>query len=128
MHTKRDVYLAIPKAIIPPANLLDLSFRYLRSVARKGKAKDMFPPGRVMFLRPIKLLQDRDQARDKRNEGYKQKWDCIWITPQELIGEGILISPKVRALRKRRLWCMRRFSAKGLHGIKLRFGLVSYIL
>ena len=51
----------------------------------------MFPPGRVMFFRPIKLLE-----RSEKEEGVKQQWDCIWVTPQELIQEGILVSKKVR--------------------------------
>ena len=72
-----------------------LSHRYHRSTARKGKAKDMFPPGRILFLRPIKVL---DRQESKKEQGVKQQWDAIWITPQELIQEGILVSKKVRKL------------------------------
>lgn len=52
----------------------------------------MFPPGRVLFLRPIKILTRQEK---KNEQGVTQQWDAIWITPQELIQEGILVSKKV---------------------------------
>lgn len=58
----------------------------------------MFPPGRIMFLRPIKVF-DRQRGRNERQ--IKSQWDCIWVTPQELIQEGILISKKVKPLSSR---------------------------
>ena len=53
----------------------------------------MYPPGRVIFLRPIKVL-DRSE-RQGEDRGVKTVWDAVWTTPQEIIGEGILVSPKV---------------------------------
>lgn len=53
----------------------------------------MFPPGRVIFLRPIKLLDPTERGEKER--GVKQEWDAIYTTPQEVIGEGILVSKKV---------------------------------
>lgn len=52
---------------------------------------DMFPPGRIVFVRPIKQLDEHG-----RKAGPKQ-WDTVWIEPTEIIGEGILISPRVSA-------------------------------
>lgn len=46
-----------------------------------------------MFLRPIKMPDNNE----KSEKGIKQRWDCIWVTPQELIQEGILVSKKVAA-------------------------------
>jgi hypothetical protein len=51
----------------------------------------MFPPGRIIFLRPIKLL---DPKQGKKERGVKHEWDAVWTTPQELVGEGILVSKK----------------------------------
>lgn len=70
--------------------------RYYKSVERRGKEMDMFPPGRVIFVRPLKtLVGRRHRAGPKR---FEKGWDAVWITPQELIAEGILISGRVRCL------------------------------
>ena len=92
----------LKERFILPMSCVSLRFlyRYHRSTARKGKAKDMFPPGRVMFLRPIKVL---DRQEKKKEQGVKQQWDAIWITPQELIQEGILVSKKVKTSPERHL-------------------------
>ena len=56
---------------------------------------DMYPPGRIIFLRRLKTLVGRRGAgRPKRHE---KGWDSVWVTPEELIAEGILISGKARA-------------------------------
>lgn len=53
----------------------------------------MFPPGRVIFVRPLKtLVGRRHHGAPKR---FEKGWDAVWITPQELIAEGILISGRV---------------------------------
>ena len=55
----------------------------------------MYPPGRVIFIRPLKqLVGRRHRAGPRRLE---KGWDAVWVTPKELIAEGILISGKVRA-------------------------------
>lgn len=65
--------------------------RYFKSREEKGKAMDMFPPGRIVFVRPIKQVDA---------SGHKQKstkhWDAVWVQPTEIIAEGILVSPRVR--------------------------------
>ena len=56
----------------------------------------MYPPGRVIFIRPLKqLVGRRHRAGPRRLE---KGWDAVWVTPKELIAEGILISGKVRSL------------------------------
>ncbi len=55
----------------------------------------MYPPGRVIFIRPLKqLVGQRHRAGPRRLE---KGWDAVWVTPKELIAEGILISGKVCA-------------------------------
>ncbi|BDA43045.1 probable Sn1-specific diacylglycerol lipase alpha [Coccomyxa sp. Obi] len=67
--------------------------KYYKSVERRGKEMDMFPPGRVIFVRPLKtLVGRRHRAGPKR---FQKGWDAVWITPQELIAEGILISGRM---------------------------------
>ena len=51
---------------------------------------DMFPPGRVVFVRPIKQVNPRGRKRERK------QWDTVWVQPTEIIAEGILISPRVR--------------------------------
>ncbi len=53
---------------------------------------DMFPPGRIVFIRPLKQLDEQG-----RKKGPKQ-WDTVWVQPTEIISEGILVSPRVSAL------------------------------
>ncbi|KAL0029095.1 hypothetical protein WJX77_006448 [Trebouxia sp. C0004] len=56
---------------------------------RYEQARDFVPPGRLMFLRPIKSA-----AKERRsNRQYKP----VWITAQELKREGVLISPRMMA-------------------------------
>ena len=56
----------------------------------------MYPPGRVIFIRPLKqLVGRRHRAGPRRLE---KGWDAVWVTPKELIAEGILISGKVPSL------------------------------
>ena len=58
---------------------------------RKGRGLNMYPPGRVIFMRPFKVLKrDREGA-----DSYRKKWDAVWVSPREVIGEGILVSKRV---------------------------------
>lgn len=54
----------------------------------------MYPPGRIIFVRPLKTLVGRRHRGGPRR--LQKGWDCVWITPKELIAEGILISGRVR--------------------------------
>ena len=53
----------------------------------------MFPPGRVLFVRPLKTLVRAERRGEERR--MKHSWDVVWITSQELLAEGILVSKKV---------------------------------
>ena len=56
----------------------------------------MFPPGRVIFVRPLKVLSGKHGPGRK----LEKRWDCVWVTPEQLMSEGILISKKARPRRK----------------------------
>jgi uncharacterized membrane protein YgcG len=60
--------------------------KYYESRRRLGQPIEMYPPGKVIFLRPIK-----SQSR----LGIKKTWDAIYIAPEDLMGEGILVSPNM---------------------------------
>lgn len=53
----------------------------------------MFPPGRVLFVRPLKTLVKSERRGEEKK--MKQAWDVVWVTSQELLAEGILVSKKV---------------------------------
>lgn len=66
--------------------------RYL--VAEEAKDRDivpMFAPGRIIFLRPLKSTASSERRSGKRIA--VKSFDAVWITAQELAGEGILVSP-----------------------------------
>lgn len=70
--------------------------RYHTRSNKQGKARDMFPPGRVLFLRPIKMLDKEKIGEGKKdNPPLRQAWDAIWLSSEELVAEGILMSKKV---------------------------------
>ncbi|KAK9805494.1 hypothetical protein WJX72_001323 [[Myrmecia] bisecta] len=56
---------------------------------RLASARNFVPPGRLMFLRPIKVAT--------RTNIVKRKYDAVWIKAQELMSEGILVSPRMMA-------------------------------
>ncbi|KAK9847646.1 hypothetical protein WJX84_000251 [Apatococcus fuscideae] len=56
---------------------------------RHAGARAYRPPGRLMFLRPLKPGAKTMAAR----RGY----DPVWITAEELLSEGILVSPRMMA-------------------------------
>lgn len=90
-------------------SLLDVPVcRYFKRVDRKGKAREMYPPGPIMFVRPLKHLVRADNGRKSRS-GFriKRTFDAVWITPQELISEGILVSSMVSPIKHGpRGWCL----------------------
>lgn len=48
---------------------------------------ELVPPGRVVFLRPLK------------REGTRAAWDAVWIRPEELIREvGLLLGSRIYVL------------------------------
>ncbi len=46
----------------------------------RSRMLELVPPGRVVFLRPLK------------REGTRAAWDAVWIKPEELIREVGFIS------------------------------------
>lgn len=64
---------------IPPEAAAML-LKYYESRRRMGQPVAMYPPGKIIFLRPMK-------ARRRRH------WDAVYVAPEDLIGEGILVSP-----------------------------------
>ncbi|KAK9811146.1 hypothetical protein WJX73_006499 [Symbiochloris irregularis] len=72
-----------------PEECRALLLRYFQSREVKGKAIDMFPPGRVIFVRPIKQVDEHGRKKGRR------LWDTVWVQPTELIAEGILVSPRM---------------------------------
>lgn len=38
----------------------------------------MYPPGRVIFVRPIKTRKKKD-------------WDAVWISPEDIIGGAVAV-------------------------------------
>jgi len=65
-------------------------------VERRQRDIAMFPPGRVIFVRPLKVLSGKHGPGRK----LEKRWDCVWVTPEQLMSEGILISKKARPRRK----------------------------
>lgn len=63
---------------------------------RKGRALNMYPPGRIIFLRPIKVAK-RKHGEDGKETSRKivKRWDAVWVSPREVVGEGILVSKRV---------------------------------
>lgn len=79
------------KEIVPVSRAVLRLCRYYRSVERRERDIAMYPPGRVIFLRPLKVLKKRGPARRM-----EKRWDAVWVTPEQLMAEGILISKKAR--------------------------------
>lgn len=63
-----------------PDESLEVLQRYYESRARIGQPLSMYPPGRIIFLRPIKTRVVKE-------------WDAVWIQPEDIIAEGLLVSP-----------------------------------
>ena len=69
--------------------------RYHLAQERKGRALNMYPPGRIIFLRPIKVRKKRKHGGEGK---LVKRWDAVWVSPREVVGEGILVSKRVRPL------------------------------
>uniref|UniRef100_A0A1D1ZLV4 sn-1-specific diacylglycerol lipase n=2 Tax=Auxenochlorella protothecoides TaxID=3075 RepID=A0A1D1ZLV4_AUXPR len=63
-----------------PEESLEVLRGYYDSRVSGGQPMSMYPPGRLIFVRPIKTRR-------------KKAWDCVWISPEDIIDEGILLSP-----------------------------------
>lgn len=55
------------------------------SISNLGLEVGLYPPGKQIFLRRFKKQSQPKQAEDV-------SWDAVWIQPEEIIGEGIIIS------------------------------------
>ncbi|KAL0018987.1 hypothetical protein WJX79_010040 [Trebouxia sp. C0005] len=55
------------------------------SITTLGLEIGLYPPGRQIFLRRFKKESQPKRAEDVT-------WDAVWIQPEEIIGEGILVS------------------------------------
>ena len=44
-------------------------------------------------MRPFKVLKRGREGGD--SDSYRKKWDAVWVSPREVIGEGILVSKRV---------------------------------
>ncbi|KAK9829311.1 hypothetical protein WJX72_005111 [[Myrmecia] bisecta] len=87
----KDLFAAYHRIPLEARRVLE---RYHQSVDKKGRAMDMFPPGRIIFQRPIKTI-GRKRRRMVPHRRMEKQWDAVWVTPREIIGEGILISKKM---------------------------------
>ncbi|KAL3138208.1 hypothetical protein ABBQ38_005429 [Trebouxia sp. C0009 RCD-2024] len=55
------------------------------SVSALGLKVGLYPPGKQIFLRRFKKQSQPQHAEDV-------SWDAVWIQPEEIIGEGIIVS------------------------------------
>lgn len=55
------------------------------SISTLGLEIGLYPPGRQILLRRFKQESQPKRAADV-------VWDAVWIQPEEIIGEGILVS------------------------------------
>lgn len=62
---------------------------------RKGRALNMYPPGRIIFLRPIKIAKRKHGEDGEVTKKIIKRWDAVWVSPREVVGEGILVSKRV---------------------------------
>ncbi|KAL3150176.1 hypothetical protein ABBQ32_000037 [Trebouxia sp. C0010 RCD-2024] len=55
------------------------------SISALGLKVGLYPPGKQIFLRRFKKQSQPQHAEDV-------SWDAVWIQPEEIIGEGIIVS------------------------------------
>lgn len=55
------------------------------SISTLGLEVGLYPPGKQIFLRRFKKQSQPKHAEDVC-------WDAVWIQPEEIIGEGVIIS------------------------------------
>ena len=92
---------------------------------RKGRGLNMYPPGKVIFMRPFKVLKRGREGGD--SDSYRKKWDAVWVSPREVIGEGILVSKRVSfggGVAFQTVWCSatRVAARKGVPALEGRKG------
>ncbi|CAK0786854.1 hypothetical protein CVIRNUC_010068 [Coccomyxa viridis] len=69
---------------------MSLHLQRSSNVARRYESARSFrPPGRLMFLRPVKHAAQVGQA--------KRSYDAVWLAQEDLVEEGILVSPRMMA-------------------------------
>lgn len=85
-HSQRFKYLFYDYDDIPEEAAAAL-IKYYESRRRLGQPIEMYPPGKIIFLRPIKSQSRLGQV--------KRKWDAVFIAAEDLMGEGILVSPNM---------------------------------
>ena len=66
-----------------PQEALDVLQEYADLIKARSKMLEMIPPGQVILLRALKV------------NGERKSWDAVWVKAEELIREGILISPSM---------------------------------
>ncbi|BDA50747.1 Sn1-specific diacylglycerol lipase alpha [Coccomyxa sp. Obi] len=66
-----------------PDEAMQVLQEYNAGLEVRSRMLELVPPGRIVFLRPLK------------REGTRAAWDAVWIKPEELIREGILVSPRM---------------------------------
>jgi len=67
---------------------------------------EMFPPGKLMFLRPFKGTGGMKKKGGNKDGGKSTTtWDAVWISGEQLMGEGILLSPAM--LQHHRMFTVR---------------------
>lgn len=64
-----------------PIEASKILMQYYESRGRLGQPVGTYPPGKVIFLRPLK------------SQNAEKQWDAVYVAPEDLIAEGILVSP-----------------------------------
>jgi len=64
-----------------PKEALQLLQEYSADVEARNRMVELVPPGHVILLRPFKV------------NGERHSWDAVWVKAEEIIREGILVSP-----------------------------------
>ncbi|BDA42994.1 probable nuclear valosin-containing protein-like at C-terminar half [Coccomyxa sp. Obi] len=83
-----------PPDKVPEEALQFLSeFRKQSAQVDKHSLMEMLPPGRMVFLRRLKRLE----KSKRRSEDREVTWDAVYISPEEILREGLLVSGKMLA-------------------------------
>lgn len=69
---------------------------YEQEDVKDADLMNMYPPGKIIFMRPVKTTKGKLRLGHVHREKLKE-WDAVWVTAYELIGEGILLSKAVRS-------------------------------
>ncbi|KDD75293.1 hypothetical protein H632_c761p0, partial [Helicosporidium sp. ATCC 50920] len=67
---------------IPDEAVLALHQYHRLSYLHTADQPEMYPPGRIIFMRPFKNAADTE-------------WDAVWVDAATLMGEGILLAPSM---------------------------------